>query len=316
MKKFVVMLIIAVMLISLSSFSAVAETEFRFVIVPKVIHPWFDEVNKGAQKQAKLLKEALGVNVTVEYRAPSVADVTEQNTILLQSAATMPSGICLDPLDFNGNKAVIDEIKAQGIPVILFDSPAPAGSGLLSVGNNFTEQAQLAAEYLCKLLNYKGEVAVMQGFPTAPNHAERYQAHLDVLAKYPDIKFVDGGIDNDDIQTAQSQAAAVIAANPNLKGYLCCDAAGPIGIANAIREAGKQDVIMAVGMDNLVEILEAVQDGSLKATSSTKPQEQGALAILALLQAKIGGLLPAVIDTGIAFYTPGPELDAIIKAMK
>jgi ribose transport system substrate-binding protein len=27
----------------------------RFIIVPKVAHPWHDEVNKGAQVQANLL---------------------------------------------------------------------------------------------------------------------------------------------------------------------------------------------------------------------------------------------------------------------
>ena len=54
----------------------------------------------------------------------------------------------------------------------------------------------------------------MQGAPTAPNHAERYQAHLDALAEYPDIEVIDGGIDNDNVETAQSQAAAVLAAKP------------------------------------------------------------------------------------------------------
>ena len=27
----------------------------RFIIVPKVAHPWYDEVNEGAQVQANLL---------------------------------------------------------------------------------------------------------------------------------------------------------------------------------------------------------------------------------------------------------------------
>ena len=27
--------------------------EYKFVIVPKVVHPWFDQVNEGARKAAK-----------------------------------------------------------------------------------------------------------------------------------------------------------------------------------------------------------------------------------------------------------------------
>lgn len=317
MKKVLALLLCAMLLVvSLGSAVAAGKDGYRFVIVPKCVHPWFDEVNKGAIAEAEMLAAATGVKVEIDYRAPSVADVTEQNSVLQQAAATRPDAIALDPLDYDGNKAIINEIQAQGIPVVLFDAPSPEGSGLTSVGNDFTEQGELAAYYLVELLEGKGKVAVMQGVPTAPNHAERYAAHIAVLSQYPDIEIVDGGIDNDDIQTAQSQAAAVIAANPDLAGYLCCDASGPIGIANAIREAGKADVIKAVGMDNLIEILEAVQDGSLKGSSSTLPQEQGMFAVLMMFQAANGMPIPAMVDTGIGWYVPGAELDAAIEAMK
>lgn len=317
MKKTLVVVLVVALLVSLlvPSF-AEKKDSYRFVIVPKCVHPWFDEVNKGAQKEADMLSEQLGVPVTIDYRAPTVADVTEQNAVMQQAAATHPDGIALDPNDYDGSKAVIEEIMAMGIPVIMFDSPSPEGSGMTSSGNDFTEQAQMAAKYLVELLGGKGKVAVMQGVPTAPNHAERYAGHIAILEQYPEIEIVDGGIDNDDIQTAQSQAAAVIAANPDLAGYLCCDASGPIGIANAIREAGKQDQIMAVGMDNLIEILEAVQDGALKATSSTLPQEQGMFAVMSLFQLANGLPAPANCDTGIGWYVPGAELDAAIADMK
>ena len=274
--------------------------DLRFVIVPKVVHAWFDEVNKGAVKATEALSEALGVNVTLDYRAPTVADVAEQNTILEQAAATKPAGIAFDALDWDGNKAVVEEIQAMGIPVILFDSRV-AGSGIAGVGNDFTEQAELAAGKLVEMLGGKGKVAVMQGFPTAANHRERYEAHLAYLAKYPDIEVIDGGIDNDSIQTAQTQAAAVIAANPDLAGYLCCDAAGPIGISAAIEEAGKVGQITFVGMDNLIDILNYIKKGTMAATSSTLPQEQGSLAVMTMFNNYLGLRAPSFVDTGIGW---------------
>ena len=277
-----------------------AAKDMTFVVVPKCVHAWFDEVNKGAVFQAEALSKQLGVNVKIDYRAPGSADVVEQNTVLEQAAATKPDGIALDPVDYEGSKAVIAEIEARGIPVILFDSPAPAGSGLTSVGNDFAEQAELAAEKLAEILNYKGKVAVMQGFPSAPNHAERYQAHLDTLAKYPGIEVIDGGIDNDNLEEAQSQAAAVLAANPDLAGYLNCDACAT-GIAVAIEEAGKKGKVKFVSMDNLIDILEYVKSGTITATSSTIPQMQGSMAVLMMWQASIGMEIPAVVDTGIAY---------------
>lgn len=146
------------------------------------------------------------------------------------------------------------------------------------------------------------DIAVMQGAPTAPNHAERYQAHLDALAKYPDIQVIDGGIDNDNVETAQSQAAAVLAANPDLTGYLNCDACGS-GVAAAIEEKGMQDKVTFVAMDNLIEILDYVKTGTITATSSTLPQEQGMYAVLMAYQAAQGMPLPANVDTGIGRIT-------------
>jgi ribose transport system substrate-binding protein len=282
------------------AFVAEAAEDMTFVIVPKVVHAWFDEVNKGAVKQAEVLSEQLGVEVKIDYRAPQNADVAEQNTTLEQAAATHPAGIALDPVDYEGSKAVIEEIQAMGIPVILFDAPSPEGSGLTSVGNDFAEQAKLAADKLAEIIDYKGKVAVMQGFPSAPNHAERYQAHLDALAAYPDIEVIDGGIDNDNIETAQQQAAAVLAGNPDLVGYLNCDACGS-GVAAAIEEAGKAGQVKFVSMDNLIEILEYVKSGTITATSSTIPQMQGSMAVLMMWQASLGVEIPAKVDTGIAY---------------
>lgn len=293
---------------------SVAKKDLTFVIVPKVVHPWFDEVNKGAQLQAKALSEQLGVEVKIDYRAPQTADVAEQNTVLEQAAATKPDGIALDPLDYEGNKAVIEEIQKQGIPVVLFDAPAPEGSGLTSVGNDFAEQATVAADKLAELIGFKGKVAVMQGVPTAPNHAQRYQAHLDALAKYPDIVVVDGGIDNDSVEEAQSQAAAVLAANPDLKGYLNCDACAT-GIAAAVEEAGKKGQVTVVSMDNLIEILQYVKSGTITATSSTIPQMQGSMAVLMMWQKSIGIDIPKVVDTGIA-YIDSSNIDEWIEMVK
>ncbi len=279
---------------------AAAGGDLTFVIIPKAVHEWFDAVNQGAEAQAKALSEQLGVNVKVDYRAPSSADVTEQNTILEQAAATKPTGIAIDPVDYEGSKAVIEEIRGMGIPVMLFDAVVE-GSGLSSVGNNFYEQAQMEAEKLAELLGGKGKVAVMHGVTTAATHIERYEGHMDTLKKYPDIEIIDGGASSDDVQTAQQQAAAVIAANPDLNGYLCVDGAAPIGISAAIEEANKQGQITFVGAENLAQILQYIKNGTMICSYSTMPQMQGSMTVLMLWQMSIGQDIPSFVDTGILY---------------
>lgn len=274
----------------------------RFVIIPKVAHPWFEEVYSGARAQAEILSSELGAEVVIDYMPPSVCDVAEQNRLLENAARSHPSGIAVDPVDALGHMTAINLIRDQGIPVVLFDSPSPDGS-ITSIGNNFAQQGIIAAERLAKLIGHTGKVAVMQGYPTAPNHKERYEAQMEVLKKYPGITVVDGGIDNDDIETARQQALSVLDSNPDLGGYLCCDASGPIGIATAIREAGKTGKVKVVSMDGIKPILDAIQEGVINSSSATIPKMQGSMSVLMLWQASLGVQLPQAIDTGIDVIT-------------
>ena len=274
----------------------------RFIIVPKVAHPWFDEVNKGAHAQAETLSRELGIEIMVDYMPPSIVDVVEQNAILEKVATSQPSGIAVDPVDAVGHITAINHIKDQGIPVVLFDSPSPDAS-ITSVGNNFAQQGIIAAERLVKLIGCAGKVAVMQGYPSAPNHKQRYEAQMAVLRKYPGITVIDGGIDNDDIETARKQASAVLESHPDLSGYLCCDASGPIGIATAIKKAGKAGKVRVVSMDGIKPILDAIKEGVIDSSSSSIPRMQGSMSILMLWQASLGIQMPQAIDTGIDVIT-------------
>ncbi len=274
----------------------------RFIIVPKVSHPWFDEVNKGARAQAEILSRELGVEVEVDYMPPSIAGVAEQNAVLEKAAESRPDGIAVDPVDAVGRMTAIRRIRELGIPLVLFDSPSP-DAGITSVGNNYAQQGTIAAERLAGLIGYAGTVAVMQGYPTAPNHKERYEAQLAVLRKHPRITIVDGGIDNDDIETARKQASAVLESHPDLNGYLCCDASGPIGIAGAVKKAGKAGRVKVVGIDGIKPILDAVKEGVIESSSATIPGMQGSLSILMLWQASLGVKMPQAVDTGIDVIT-------------
>lgn len=275
---------------------------YRFVIIPKVVHPWFDKVNDGAKRAAEVIKAQTGADVQIDYSAPQQADVVQQNQILESSISTRPDGIAIDLLDEKGNRAALEAAIEQEIPVTVFDSVPPADMNLTSIGNDFCEQANIAARRLVELMNEEGEVAIMMGVPSAPNHAIRAECHQKTFDQYPNIKVVATGIDNDDIETAQKQAAAIMQANPNLKGWVASDAAGPIGIGQAIQEAGKVGDVLLVGMDDLPEMLQMIRDGVADSTSSTKPEMQGYWSVMTMWQQAMGVETPKYIDTGIAVF--------------
>ena len=279
------------------------KTSYRFVIVPKVVHPWFDKVNDGARTAAAALKAQTGDAIEITYSAPQTADVIQQNQILDSALATHPDGLAVDLLDPSGNRASLEEAQSQKVPLILFDSVPPEGMAISYIGSDFCEQAKTAARRLVEVLGGKGEVAIMMGVPTAPNHAIRADCHRKLFAEHPDIKVVAEGIDNDSIQTAQQQAAAIMQAHPNLAGWVASDAAGPIGIGQAIVEAGKQNKVKLVGLDNLPEMLDLIRKGVADSSSASQPELQGYWSVMMLWAQATGAPVPGYIDTGNAFLT-------------
>lgn len=274
----------------------------RFVMVPKVAHPWYEEVLRGAQRQAAVMTAHLRRPIEVTYVAPDQALASAQQDVLQAVVESRPAGIMVDPVESAAHIPAIAHATELGIAVVVFDSPA-AEPGITGVGNNFAEQGEMAARRLAHLLDGVGEVAVMQGVPEAPNHRQRYQAQVATLGEYAEITVVDGGADHDDIALARSEAAAVLQSRPNLRGYLACDASGPIGIAEAVVAAGRVGQVQVVGMDSIGPIAAAVADGVLESSVATIPRMQGAMSVLMLWQASLGLPVPRYVDTGIEVVT-------------
>ena len=249
------------------------------------------------------MSEALRRPIEISLEAPDEATADAQDATVASVLDGRPSGIAIDPVDSLRHLPAIERARELGIPVVVFDSPAPE-PGVTGIGNDFAEQGAIAARRLATLLDGVGEVAVMQGVHHAPNHAQRYQAQLAVLRQYPGISVVDGGVDHDDIEVAAEQAAEVLRTHPNLGGYLACDASGPIGIARAVVSAGRQGQVQVVGMDSIAPIAAAVADGVLESSVATIPRMQGAMAVLMLWQAALGLPVPRFVDTGIDIVTP------------
>ena len=276
---------------------------YRFVIVPKAVAPWFDSVNAGAEQAARMIEAQSGAEVEIVYSAPQESQVAIQNQILEQAIATRPDGIAVDPLDANANRAILQEALDQGIKVVIFDSPAPEGLEVSSVGNDFCEQAQIASQRLVELLGEEGQVAIMMGTPTAPNHAIRVRCHQAVFSEYPDIEVVATGINNDSIVQAQNQAATIMQAHPDLDGWVVSEASGPIGIGQALKEGGKVGEVQLVGLERLPEMLQLVEEGVADSTVANRPEAQGYWTVQALWQQVLDVAAPDYMDTGVDLIT-------------
>ncbi len=287
--------------------------EYRFVMIPILAQAWFDIVHDAAVTSAEQMSQQLGTKITIDYQAPSQADLVEQNSLLERAIATNPDGIAIDAIDVNASLPILKEAQSRGIPVVLFVSTAPQGSQLTYISNDFYDQGRILGEELLKRLGNKGKVAIMNGVPTNSAHADRYQALTDLFAKHPEVEIVETGFDYDDVQKAQTEASRILAAHPDLDGFAVVDAAGPVGVGLALREANRVGEVAFVGIDDVPQLQELMRDGVLDLSIATRPHLIGSWTTITLLLQNLGVTTPEWINTGIGYLTPDMVKDGNIE---
>jgi ribose transport system substrate-binding protein len=291
-----------------------AKQEYRFVMIPILAQAWFDIVYNASVEAAETLTAETGIKITIDYQASPNADLVAQNELLERAIATQPDGIAIDCIDVNAQIAILQEARAKGIPVILYASVAPEGSGIPYCGNDFYEQGAFEAKQLVERLGGRGKVGIIHGVPTNQPHYERFNAIKDILGQYPNIQIVAEAFDYDDIENAQREAAAILSAHPDLAGFAVCDAAGPVGVGVALKEAGKKPgEVKYVGIDDLPQLQELMQQGYLDLSVATRPNGIGRWCTISLLMENLGFDPVIYYDTKYSLLTPDMVKNGIIK---
>jgi ribose transport system substrate-binding protein len=287
--------------------------EYRFVMIPILVQAWFDIVRDASIDAADKLGKAMGTKITIDYQAPAQADLVEQNRLLERAIATKPDGIAIDCNDVNASLPILREAQKRGIPIVLYVSTSPEGSQIPYISNNFYDQGIIEGKELLKRLGNKGNIAIMHGVPTNSAHADRFKALNDLFKDYPNVKIVATGFDYDDVEKAQTEAARILSANPNLDGFAVVDAAGPVGVGLAIKEAKKIGKVKYVGIDDVPQLQELMRAGLLDLSIATRPHTIGRTVTVALMMQNLGIESPIWYNTGIGYLTPDMVKDGNIE---
>jgi ribose transport system substrate-binding protein len=273
--------------------------EFYFVYVPKLVHPWYDDVKKGMEQAiAELGKE--GINIKYDWDAPPEGDVVLWTQRIEAAIGKNPDVLAVSCLDADAGKPLIEEAVGRGIPVVGFDTPCP-GSPLTSfVGHEvYNQDGADMAKILGDALGGQGKVALLMGSPGAANHKQRIEGFKEEMAKsYPGIEIVAEEYDNDDLERAVNLTASMLQAHPDLNGIFGANATAPIGAGRAIVEAGKKGQVLLVGMDDLPDMVNFVKDGTALAMSLQHVPEIGYWTIKYMTALAEGHTVPTVHDTG------------------
>jgi simple sugar transport system substrate-binding protein len=185
--------------------------------------------------------------------------------------------IFLAPKVETGWDPVLREAKAANIPVILLDRGIKTSDESLYttlLSSDFVEEGRMAARWLAKKLNGKGNIVELQGTIGSAPANDRKQGFAEVMSENPGLKIIRSQTGDFTIQKGKEVMEAFLKAEgKNINAVYAHNDDMALGAIQAIEEAGLQpgkDIIV-VGIDAVRQAFEAIKAGKMNCTVECNP---------------------------------------------
>jgi len=284
-----------------------APKKLRFALIPKSLDiPVFDYARIGGERAAA----ELGVEVI--YRGPDKPDELRQKEVLESFITQKVDGIAISVLNASFLTATIDRAVEAGIPVVTWDSDAPASKRLAFYGVDDFQSGLVMGEETAKLLGGKGTVAFITSLG-ANNLQRRLDGAKEALAKYPGITIVETYDIKEDSTRCQEIIATGTNRYPKLGAWISVGG-WPVFSANALEPVPATTKF--VSFDTVASALSLLRAGKVQVLLGQKYFGWGGESIK-LLHGIVNGRTPAnaVIDSGVDVVTAS-SVDAYEAAWK
>jgi simple sugar transport system substrate-binding protein len=263
--------------LALFAFSALGADKPTMGVVVKIGGiPWFNAMEAGIKQNAA----KLGVDASMI--GPTSTDPALQVRAIEDLIAKNVNVIGVVPNDEKALEPVLEKAMKAGIKVVTHEGPGIVGKDWdfeLASAKGFGEAH---AKLLAEKMGGKGEYAVFVGSLTVPLHNAWADAAIAYLkAHYPDMKLVGdryGVAEN--VDDSRKTALDVMAAHPDLKGFLAFGSQGPIGAGRAIEERHKVGQVFVLGPFSPGQGKKLIHEGAISGGFMWNPMEAGRVFVV------------------------------------
>ncbi|MFM9063087.1 MAG: substrate-binding domain-containing protein, partial [Pirellula sp.] len=219
------------------------------LVMKSLANEFFSTMAEGAKKhQAQdAQKYELIVNGIKDER-----DLSRQAAIVDEMIAAKVQAIVIAPADSKALVPVLRRAKQAGVVVVNIDNKLDdeilkaEGLAVPFVGPNNLLGAKAVGEHLAKSLKAGDKVAVLEGIRTSFNGTQR-RLGFEQAMKDAGIQIVDSQSANWETNQANTIAASMLNAHPDLKAILAANDSMALGALAAIKAANKTSDVQVVG---------------------------------------------------------------------
>jgi ABC-type sugar transport system substrate-binding protein len=255
-----------------------ADGRLMITMMPKAKgNAYFISCKAGADKAAK----ELGVELL--FDGPTDSNAAKQNEIVENWITLGVDVITVAAENKEGLSTALRKAQKQGIKVLTYDADALPDARSFFVNQATPEGIAFGLlDEAARLMGEEGEFAIITATLTAGNQRE-WLKHIDARlpAKYPKMKLVAVRPSDDLKDKAQSEATALMSANPNLKVIIAICTPGTPGAAEAVKQAGKTGKVKVIGLGLPNENKRYVHEGVTESVMLWNTESLGYLTIYA-----------------------------------
>ena len=245
---------------SASESAGASGAKVKVAFVPKLQgSPYFEAMDTGAKQAANDFGD-----IEWLYQGPTSADAAAQAQIVRSYIQQKVDALVIAPNDPDSMAPLMKQAQDAGIKVLTADTDAPN-----SVREAFVNQAtaegigNTTAETLMKAMGGKGKWAIVSCGETAENLNSWIAAEKAyVSAKYPEAELVDVVYSGEDQAKGTQMSTDLMSAHPDLKGLLGQCTTSAVGVAQAVKDAGKIGQVFTVGIGTPKSMKPYLADGS------------------------------------------------------
>jgi ribose transport system substrate-binding protein len=271
------------------------------VVLKGLDNPFFVAMYEGVTAEAARRGAVASVRA-----AESNNDLEGQAALARALVASKKDCYVVNPINATN---LVRAVRATARPLVNVDSPVDqsvakrAGVRIRTfIGTNDVAAGKLAADKMTSLVPRGGTVALLGGTTGSVNSLRRLSGFEHGI-RGARIKIV-ARVDADYVRaTAEVAAERILHAHPSISGFFAVNDEMALGVADAVRAAGKTGAVTIIGVDGIPEALDGVRDGTISATVSQYPYVMGQMAVEACVAAVRGARLPARVDAPIAVVT-------------
>jgi ribose transport system substrate-binding protein len=235
-------------------------------------NPFFVTLKEGAEEAAA----AAGIElVVVDAQDDSAKEATNIEDLIQRGV----SALLINPTDADAIVPSIQKANEAGIPVFTIDRAAAGGDIVSHIASDNVAGGRMAAEFLCNLLDGRGNVVELEGIAGTSAARDRGQGFNDYMSNNcPAVEIVARQTANFNRAEGLGVFENILQAQPEINGVFAHNDEMILGAIEAAEAAGRTEMVF-VGFDAIDDAVAAVNAGKLAATVAQQPSEMGRLGV-------------------------------------